>query len=108
MELNKAVYRQTTIACIFTDDAVDFTDRTSTGTKTPYTSWKAMSRYQLTLLDKSTANAFEQICWPMMEHIRANIEETRTVAQTRHLLLPKLMSGEIRHREAENVMEDVA
>jgi type I restriction enzyme S subunit len=38
----------------------------------------------------------------------ANKAETRTLAQTRDLLLPKLMSGEIRLREAEKAVEAVA
>jgi type I restriction enzyme, S subunit len=35
-------------------------------------------------------------------------DESRTLAQTRDLLLPKLMSGEIRVREAERMVEEVA
>ena len=34
--------------------------------------------------------------------------KARTLAQTRDLLLPKLMSGEIRLREAEQAVEAVA
>ena len=34
-------------------------------------------------------------------------EESRTLAQLRDTLLPKLMSGEIRVRDAEKVVEDV-
>ena len=34
--------------------------------------------------------------------------EARTLARTRDLLLPKLISGEIRLREAEKVVEAVA
>ena len=38
----------------------------------------------------------------------ANIHEARSLAQTRDLLLPKLMSGEIRLRDAEKAVEAVA
>jgi type I restriction enzyme S subunit len=41
------------------------------------------------------------------ERIRANGEESRTLAQTRDLLLPKLMAGEIRVREAEQLAGSV-
>ena len=37
---------------------------------------------------------------PLFEKIVANELESRTIAQTRDLLLPKLMSGEIRVGEA--------
>ena len=45
---------------------------------------------------------------PLMDRVIANARETRTLAQTRDFLLPKLMSGEIRLREAMKVVEAVA
>lgn len=45
---------------------------------------------------------------PMLERVLQNREESRTLAVTRDLLLPKLMSGEIRLRDAEKVVESVA
>ena len=44
---------------------------------------------------------------PLDERIRKNVSESRTLAQTRDLLLPKLMSGEIRLAEAEKGLEAV-
>lgn len=44
------------------------------------------------------------VLWDMIEH---NQQESRTLAQTRDLLLPKLMSGEIRVRDAETLVENV-
>ena len=44
----------------------------------------------------------------LVEHAIKNELESRTLAQTRDLLLPKLMSGEIRLREAVKVVEAVA
>ena len=42
---------------------------------------------------------------PLVERAIRNELESRTLAQTRDLLLPKLMSGEIRLREAEKAIE---
>lgn len=42
------------------------------------------------------------------DRIGAKSEESRTLAQTRDLLLPKLMSGEIRLGDAERIVEDAA
>ena len=53
-------------------------------------------------------SAFETLVDPLDEYIRKNVSENRTLEQTRDLLLPKLMSGEIRLSEAENVVEAVA
>ncbi len=44
---------------------------------------------------------------PMFDQISSNERESRTLAQTRDRLLPKLMSGEIRVRAAENLVEEV-
>ncbi len=40
-----------------------------------------------------------------VEQIAANVEQSRTLAELRDMLLPKLLSGEIRVREAEKVLE---
>jgi len=54
------------------------------------------------------ARAFQSVVQPLLDRIGANIHEARTLAQNRDLLLPKLMSGEIRLREAEKAIEAVA
>lgn len=45
--------------------------------------------------------SFGEIVQPLMDRIEANRSESWTLAATRDLLLPKLMSGEIRIRDAE-------
>jgi type I restriction enzyme S subunit len=46
---------------------------------------------------------FEVLAEPLFQKVKANVAESRTLAQTRDLLLPKLMSGEIRVKDAEDV-----
>lgn len=48
--------------------------------------------------------AFDSIIGSLYEKLAQNEKESRTLAQTRDLLLPKLMSGEIRLREAERMI----
>lgn len=52
------------------------------------------------------ASFFGTLGSPLMEKIAANKAESSTLAATRDLLLPKLMSGEIRLRDAEAIAED--
>jgi type I restriction enzyme S subunit len=47
------------------------------------------------------AAAFDSVVCSFMDRIKANLHENRTLAQLRDLLLPKLISGEIRLHEAE-------
>jgi type I restriction enzyme S subunit len=53
-------------------------------------------------------SAFEDMVFGLDEQIKMNLLQARTLAATRDLLLPKLMSGEIRVRDAEKLVEDVA
>ena len=93
------VWRSFVIACISTEEFVDYTDQTSSGTKMPRTNWKDMARYQITKPDTAVATKFDDIVWPMVEKIVANIHENRTLEELRDTLLPKLMSGEVRVRD---------
>lgn len=56
-----------------------------------------------TLLDR-----FEQIVAPMFAKMLANVEEAASLATTRDLLLPRLMSGELRVNDAERMLEPAA
>lgn len=49
--------------------------------------------------------AFSDYAAPMFQKVENSKEENLTLAATRDLLLPKLMSGEIRLAEAEDLME---
>ena len=84
------------LACISQDEFVAFTDRTSDGTKMPRTSWTRMEKYGVCLPGQAAFEAFDAIANPMFSRIVFNIHESRTLATTRDLLLPKLMSGEVR------------
>jgi type I restriction enzyme S subunit len=50
-------------------------------------------------------DAFHSIVSPTLGQLVANRAESRTLARTRDLLLPKLMSGEIRMKDAEKIAE---
>ncbi|MCY3878639.1 MAG: restriction endonuclease subunit S [Rhodobacteraceae bacterium] len=94
-----------TLACLSSDEFVEYTDRTSTGTKMPRTNWKVMARYEVCLPPEEVACAFQDLTQSLLDRIGTNIHETVTLAQTRDLLLPKLMSGEIRLGEAGKAIE---
>lgn len=53
------------------------------------------------IADEATHSAFDSLVGPMFEQITANVIEARTLAVTRDALLPRLMSGELRVRDAE-------
>ena len=51
--------------------------------------------------------AYEVVTAPLLERVISNRRECKTLAATRDLLLPKLMSGELRVRDAKRVAETV-
>ena len=51
--------------------------------------------------------AFVGIARPVFDRILSNVRQSESLAATRDLLLPKLVSGEIRLREAEKMVEAV-
>ena len=93
------------LACISQDEFVAFTDRTSHGTKMPRTSWSRMEEYGVYLPTGAALEAFNALASPMLDHVVANIHESRSLAATRDLLLPRLMSGEVRVSEASAAVE---
>ncbi|MBF0401156.1 MAG: restriction endonuclease subunit S [Magnetococcales bacterium] len=93
------------LACISSDPFVNYTDKLSNGAKMPRTSWDDMGAYEVCLPGKSVAQAFENTVAPTLEQVIVNIHESQTLSYLRDLLLPKLITGEIRVRDAEKAME---
>ena len=69
----------------------------------------AISAFPVTIpSDAHVWAALGSILTPTFAKIAGNADETQTLAATRDLLLPKLMSGEIRVRDAEKIAEAAA
>jgi type I restriction enzyme S subunit len=55
---------------------------------------------------KSVREAFNQLCHPLLASILGRHAESRTLAALRDTLLPKLISGELRVKDAERFVEN--
>lgn len=79
-----------------TGDFRDFAIQNMTGTsgrqRVPAT---ALDHYPLVRPDETTAKAFGEIVEPLFTLIRSNMDESRSLAEARDALLPKLLSGEV-------------
>ena len=70
---------------------------------------QVLSQYEITAPTEGCFwNALGGLVEPMMNRVIANALESRTLTQTRDLLLPRLMSGEVRLADAERAVEAVA
>ena len=86
---------------VSSDAFVEHTNAGSTGTKMPRTSWDEMARYDVILPHDSIAAAFTDKVRPSVDRILAAIHESRTLAALRDTLLPRLISGKLRVKDAE-------
>ncbi|NTU81542.1 MAG: restriction endonuclease subunit S [Chloroflexales bacterium] len=83
---------------------VEYTNAASDGTKMPRTNWDYMARYEISIPSVQLAQASNDLINPFIERLIANIHQSRTLAALRDTLLPKLLSGEIRVRDAEAIV----
>lgn len=94
------------LGTISSDEFVAYTDAVSTGTKMPRTNWKDMSRYEVPIPRVEIAKEYSGIIKPLIDRIVHNIHQSRTLAEIRDALLPKLLSGEIRVKDVEKFVEE--
>lgn len=64
-----------------------------------------MARYELVLPARPVAEAFAALIRPLISRIIASVHESRTLTALRDALLPKLLSGELRVKDAERFVE---
>jgi type I restriction enzyme S subunit len=94
------------LCVVSSDDFVEFTNAGSTGTKMPRTSWADMARYEIALPPDALAQAFNGIVRRQVDRLISAVHESRTLAALRDELLPKLISGEIRVKDAERFLKE--
>jgi type I restriction enzyme S subunit len=77
------------------------------GSAQPNVSTKQLKAFQIVNAGDKILNVFRQLTKPLFEKSIANVSENANLANLRDTLLPKLMSGEIRVRDAEKEVEAV-
>jgi type I restriction enzyme, S subunit len=83
-------------------DTIDYATRHSAGSTIPYAVWLGSLELLPTVIPSShTRASFDHIVRPMLNRISAAYFEHRTLAALRDTLLPKLISGELRVKDAE-------
>ena len=75
------------------------------GTTVLHLSKDGVPNYQFALPPEKIRCLFDSISKPLFAKIESNENESRTLAETRDTLLPKLLSGEIRVDDAAEILE---
>jgi len=97
--------------CLFSDDGFrGMLQAMVTGTSKSHQriSPPDLLRREVLIGNAKMFRCFEDVVSPLLDRVLANRSESRTLAQARDLLLPRLMSGELRVAEAERLAEEVA
>ena len=80
----------------FSEDVVEHSDLGSEGTRMPRTNWSIVSSFKIPKPTIHEIKAFNQIVLPMLDKITANVKQIQKTEKLRDIILPKLMSGEVR------------
>ncbi len=84
---------------------VSYTDKCSSGTKMPRTNWKDMGKYLISLPPDGLAMVFQQHTSNLFNRVLFVIGQINRLSALRDTLLPKLISGELRIKDAEKFIE---
>lgn len=83
---------------------LEFFERSKSGTTVIHLGKADIDTFRIVVPDQGALDAFSEVTEPLFDHILANEAESRTLAALRDTLLPKLLSGEIRVKQAEKVV----
>ena len=83
----------------------DLVSRYGNGTTVNMLPADALELPEMTVPDAETVGKFEEIVLPLHHRVEAAVLESETLAAIRDVLLPRLLSGEIRVPVAERLVE---
>ena len=108
--IRTASFSQPLLYCLLSaDDALWQMRESATGVAQPGLNREAVRSINFTMpRDRQLLSVAEAIIDPLIDGCNYNSLNSRTLAQARDILLTKIMSGEVRLREAGKVMEELA
>ncbi|HLW01387.1 MAG TPA: hypothetical protein VKT82_22215 [Ktedonobacterales bacterium] len=90
-----AEYFGLVLCCVSSEDFVGHATQTSQGTKMPRADWDVLVQYPVVLPPSGLASQFNALVHDNVASIQNLIFRNRNLRQTRDMLLPKLISGEV-------------
>ena len=85
----------TTLSCVSSEHFIEYATMTSQGTKMPRADWKVLVKYPVVIPSEQITQRFSSFVRDVVDKIQNLIFRNINLRQTRDLLLPKLISGEI-------------
>ena len=84
-----------TLACVSSEQFIAYATATSQGSKMPRSDWNVLVKYPILLPPDQITQRFSSFTCEVVDKIQNLIFQNKNLRQTRDLLLPKLLSGEI-------------
>ena len=84
-----------TLSCVSSEHFIEYATMTSQGTKMPRADWKVLVKYPVIIPPDQISQRFSSFVRDIVNQIQSLIFRNRNLRQTRDLLLPKIISGEI-------------
>lgn len=94
------------LAAIASDRVVARCTAASEGTRMPRTSWKDLATIKIGWPGEAAATAFSEEVEQIRDSASSAIQENILLSATRDALLPHLMSGKLRVKDAEKIVSD--
>ncbi len=91
----------------YTEEFVEYANLRSTGTRMPRASAKDLLQYPAIIPPTAVLTHFESTVAPIWAKGTELVEQSRSLTQLRDTLLPKLLSGQLRIPEAEQLIDEV-
>jgi type I restriction enzyme S subunit len=88
------------------DEVINYASAGSHGTRMPRVSWDYLSAWQCPVPSEGVIQTIQHRVEPMLQQALHLTHESVLLAQIRDALLPKLLSGELRVRDAETLVEE--
>jgi type I restriction enzyme S subunit len=88
------------------DEVINYASAGSQGTRMPRVSWDYLSAWQCPMPSQDATRTIQHRVGPMLQQAVHLTYESILLGQLRDALLPKLLSGELRVRDAESLVED--
>jgi len=83
------------LGCASSTEFVDHSTATSQGTKMPRANWKVLQQYAVAIPGPEIHTGFDRFMSNAVSQMQCLMFKNRVLRQTRDLLLPKLISGEL-------------
>ena len=95
------------LALAASEGFIGYASAAATGTKMPRVSWDYLSDWKTVLPSEAATSRFDNDMLPLVAKAIASVHERVALAKLRDALLPELLSGRLRVKDAESMMENV-